>query len=102
MCRNPHQIVIQGFSVNVQDAETRKHSAGPPEFLASTQASGGKEHYIISDAQSAPTLGQNNLEAMAIDLKFFAFPYEWQESIRQEHRKAEKLRTEALTIGETF
>jgi hypothetical protein len=34
---------------------------------------------------------------MAIDSRLFAFPYEQQEDIRQKHRKAKKLNTEATT-----
>jgi hypothetical protein len=71
-------MLIRGFSVNVQDVETRKPFAGPQESLANTQASGGKERWIISDAQGAPIRGQNNLEILAVDSKFSAFPYGWQ------------------------
>jgi hypothetical protein len=95
-------MVIQRFSGNVRDAETRKRSAGPQESLASMRASDEKEHWIISDAQSAPILGQNNLETMAVDSKLFVFPDEQQEDIRQKQHKAKKLNTEATTARQYF
>ena len=75
MCSDPQKAAIQRFPGNVQCVETRKRSARPPEFLANTQVSGEKEHWSISDAQSARTLGQSKPRTMAIDLSLFAFPY---------------------------
>jgi hypothetical protein len=101
MCPDAQKTAIQRFPANVQDVETRKRSARPPEFLASTQVSGEKEHWSISDARSARTLGQSNPRTMTIDSRLFAFPYKLQEGIRREYRKARKLKTEAATIEET-
>ena len=101
MCPAPQKAAIQGFPGDVQDVETRKRSAPLQESSASTQASGEKEHWSISDARSALTLGQSNLRTMTIDLRLFAFPYELQEGIRLEHRKATKLKIGPPTIEET-
>lgn len=102
MCPDPQKAAIQRFPANVQYVETRKRSARPPEFLASTQASGEKEHLSISDAQSAPTLGQNNPKTMATDLRLFAPRFERQEDTPQKHRKAKKQNIEATTAGRSL
>ncbi len=75
MCPDPQKAAIQRFPGNVQDVETRKRSARPPEFLANTPVSGEKEPWSISDAQSARTIGQSNPRTIAIDLRFFVFQY---------------------------